>query len=75
MIGNISLLDIYVNLIGRHHGRRGPKEPVFLVVVLFAVLINAYFAYSELDITIPEDSLHNVACFPAENPIRAIVCD
>ncbi|KAJ8593985.1 hypothetical protein M405DRAFT_548688 [Rhizopogon salebrosus TDB-379] len=75
MIGDISLLDIYVNFIGRHHGRRGPKEPIFLVVVPFTVLINASFTYSELDITIPEDSLHNVARVPAENPIRAIVCD
>ncbi|KAJ8594943.1 hypothetical protein M405DRAFT_808088, partial [Rhizopogon salebrosus TDB-379] len=53
----------------RHHGRRGPKEPIFLVVVPFAVLINASFTYSELNITIPEDSLDIVARAPAENPI------
>jgi len=75
MIGDISLLDIYVNFIGRHHGRRGPKEPIFLVVVPFAVWINAFFTYSQLDIAIPEDSPHIVARVPAENPIRSIVCD
>ncbi|KAJ8584003.1 hypothetical protein M405DRAFT_827599, partial [Rhizopogon salebrosus TDB-379] len=73
MIGDISLLDNYVNFISRHHGRRGPKEPIFRVVVPFAVLINASFTYSELNITIPEDSLDIVARAPAENPIRTIV--
>jgi hypothetical protein len=73
MIGDISLLDNYVNFIGRHHGRRGLKEPIFRVVVPFAVLINASFAYSELNITIPEDSLDIVVRVPAENTIRAIV--
>jgi hypothetical protein len=71
MIGDISLLDNYVNFISRHHGRRGPKEPIFRVVVPFAVLINASFTYSELNITIPEDSLDIVARAPAENPISS----
>jgi hypothetical protein len=75
MIGDISLLDHYVNFVGRHHGRRGPKEPLFLVVVPFAVMIDASFTYSELNITIPQDSFDIVAHVPAENPIRAIVCD
>jgi hypothetical protein len=69
---DISLLDNYVNVIGRHHGRRGPKEPIFLVVVPSAVLIKASLTYSELNITIPEDLLDIVARVPAENPIRAI---
>jgi hypothetical protein len=68
-------LDNYVNFIGQHHGRRVPKEPIILVVVPFAVLINASFTYSELNITILEDSLHIVVRVPAENPIRPIVCD
>jgi hypothetical protein len=72
MIGDISLLDSYVSFIGRHHGRRRPKEPIILVVVPFAVSINASFTYSELNITIPGDSLDIVARVPAENPIRAI---
>jgi hypothetical protein len=74
MIDDISLLDSYVNFIGRYHGRRGPKEPIFLVVP-FAMLINASFTYSELNITIPEDSLDIVTRVAAENPIKAIVCD
>jgi hypothetical protein len=64
-------MDNYVNFISRHHGRRGPKEPIFRVVVPFAVLINASFTYSELNITIPEDSLDIVARAPAENPISS----
>jgi hypothetical protein len=60
---------------GQLHGRRGPKEPIILVVVPFAVLNNASFIYSELNITIPENSFDIVARVPAENPIRAIVCD
>jgi hypothetical protein len=75
MIGDISLLDHYANFIGQHHRRRGPKEPIFLVVVLFAVMIDASFTYSEINITIPEDSFDIVARVPPENPIRAIVCD
>jgi hypothetical protein len=71
MIGDISLLDNYINFISRHHGRRGPKEPIFHAVVPFAVLINASFTYSELNITIPEDSLDIVADAPAENPINS----
>jgi hypothetical protein len=71
MIGDISLMDNYVNFISRHHGRRGPKEPIFRVVVPFAVLINASFTYSELNITIPEDSLDIVARALAENPISS----
>jgi hypothetical protein len=73
MIGDISLMDNCVDFISRHHGRRGPKEPIFRVVVPFAVLINASFTYSELNITIPEDSLDIVADAPAKNPIRTIV--
>jgi hypothetical protein len=73
MTGDICLLDNYVNFISRHHGRRGSKEPIFRVVVPFAVLNNASFIYPELNITIPEDSLDIVAHTPAENPIRAIV--
>ncbi|KAJ8581979.1 hypothetical protein M405DRAFT_831409 [Rhizopogon salebrosus TDB-379] len=69
MVGDISLLDNYVSFISRHHGRRGPKEPIFRAVVPFAVLINASFIYSELNITIPEDSLDVVARAPAENSI------
>jgi hypothetical protein len=72
MIGNISLLGNYVNFISRHHGRRGPKEPIFRLVVPSAVLINASFTYSELNIIIPEDSLDIVADAPAENPIRSV---
>jgi hypothetical protein len=71
MIGDISLMDNYVNFISRHHGRRGPKEPIFRVVVPFAVLINASFTYSELNVTIPKDSLDIVARAPAENPISS----
>jgi hypothetical protein len=59
--------------IGRHHARRGPKEPIFFVVVPFAVWINASFMYSPLDITIHEDPLDIPARVPVENPIRAIV--
>jgi hypothetical protein len=51
----------------------GPKEPIFLVVVPFAVWINASFMYSPLDITIREDPLDIPACVPVENPIRVIV--
>ncbi|KAJ8583688.1 hypothetical protein M405DRAFT_828145, partial [Rhizopogon salebrosus TDB-379] len=69
MIGDISLLDSYVNFIGRHRGRKGPKEPIFLVAVPFAVLINASFTYSELNITI-----RIVAHVPVENPILGSSC-
>jgi hypothetical protein len=72
---DISLLHLYVNFIGRHHGRRGPKEPIFFVTVSFAVIIDASFTYSELNITFPEHSFDIIVCVPAENPIRAIVCD
>ncbi|KAJ8579253.1 hypothetical protein M405DRAFT_835973 [Rhizopogon salebrosus TDB-379] len=72
MIGNISLMDNYVNFISRHHRRRGPKEPIFCVVVPFTVLINTSFTYSELNITIPEVSLDIVVHAPAENPISSV---
>jgi hypothetical protein len=72
---DISLLHLYVNFIGRHHGRRGPTEPTFFLSVSFVVIIDASFTYSELNITYPEHSFDIVACVPAENPIRAIVCD
>jgi hypothetical protein len=74
MIGDIPLLYRYVNFIRRHHGRRGPKEPISLVAVPFAVSIYASFTYSELKFSILQDALDVVVRVPAENPIRAIVC-
>jgi hypothetical protein len=54
-------------------GRWVPKEPLFLVVVPFALWIDASFTYSPLHITIRERSLDIVAPAPVENPIRPIV--